>query len=272
MRLAIFRTTDITAFGKIDLENISKYDENSIYGMLQEWIIWNNNRGIISSSIRCYFNNIRSYFWYRGLKLDQRDIRQNLKFPRILRKDMIPTTREKIQKIFAVSNSEFKLQLLALISSGMRVGELGCIKNIHIDMKFDNAVIRIPTEITKTGRARVTFLSRQVTDMLREKIDNDDYFACKDRSKEQFTNLLLKRFSSARTKAGLMQMHNHCMQHRYHVHIHGLRSYFITNVNSVQFGVGHILAGHDFYMKEYNQYAVDELRATYAQAEKYLTF
>lgn len=265
---------NVRAFGKIDLDNVNLYDDDTIYDALQQWIIWNNQRGIASSSTRCYFNCIRSYLWYRGLKIDQRDIRQNLKFAHILHKAVIPITKEKIQKIFDVCTSEFQLQLLALVSSGMRVSELGSVKNIHLDSTGDNIIIRIPAEITKTGRPRITFFSKQVSDMLRERthIENTDHLLCENRSSEQFLNLILKRFSSARKKANLMELHGHCKQNRYHTHVHGLRSYFITTVNKVQFGVGHILAGHDFYMKEYNQYTVDELLTVYKQAEKELTF
>lgn len=265
---------NIREFGKLDLENIHRQDEESIYDTLQQWIIWNNERGLASSSMKCYFNFIRSYFWYCGLKLDQRDIHQNLKFAQILYMNSIPITYEQIQKIFDVSTAEFQFQLLALISSGMRISELGKIKNAHLNVVGDNYAVHIPAEVTKTGRARVTFFSKQISDRLRERtnIKDTDYVLNTDRSSEQFVNLILKRFSSSRKKAGLIQLHEHCRQNRYHIHVHGLRSYFITNLNKIQFGVGHILAGHDFYMKGYNQYTLDELLAAYKQTEKHLTF
>lgn len=265
---------NIKTFGKFDLENIDAYKEDDVYDMLQQWIVWNYRRGIASSSIRCYFNCIRSYLWYRGLRLDQKDIRYNLKFGQMLYPDVIPATHENIQKILDLSEPEFQLQLLALVSSGMRASELGCLKNTHVKNTDGNATVRIPAEITKTGRSRVTFFSKQVSDMLRERlyVKDSDYLFRGDRNVEQFTNLILKRFSSARKKAGLMGLYGHCKQNRYYMHVHVLRSYFITNLNKVMFGAGHILAGHDFYMKEYNQYAADELLAAYRQAEIRLTF
>lgn len=79
----LFQSTinNIEAFGKIRLNDISVYDEDIIYGLLQEWIIWNRQRGIATSSIKCYFNTLRSYLWYVGIKLDRKDIVQHLKFP-----------------------------------------------------------------------------------------------------------------------------------------------------------------------------------------------
>ena len=93
-----------------------------------------------------------------------------------------------------------------------------------------------------------------------------------DRHPEQFLNLVLKRFASARRRADLMEKYDHCKQNRYKIHIHSMRSYFITKSNKKQFGLGHILAGHDFYMKRYNRYTVDELLSMYKQIEKDLTF
>ena len=69
-----------------------------------------------------------------------------------------------------------------------------------------------------------------------------------------------------------MDIHGHCKQTRYHIHVHSLRAYFITKANRVQFGLGHILAGHDFYMKQYNQYTNDELLEMYKKVEPELTF
>ena len=265
---------NLEAFNGLDINNISKYEEEDIYSILQEWIVWNNKRGMNTSSIKCYFNSIRSYLWYRGIKLDQRDIKQDLMFPQILHEIKLPITKYEISNILSVSNLEFRFQLLALLSSGMRVGELGQIRVSDLDLSHSNIMVRIPSEITKTGRSRVTFFSNQVSNMIRYrfKFSRSNFIFCEDRNRQQSLNLILKRFAAARRKANLLEKYGHCKQNRYKVHVHSMRAYFITKTNKVQFGLGHILAGHDFYMKEYNQYTVDELRCMYKKAEKYLTF
>ena len=40
---------NIKAFGGMDVENASRYDEDHIYNILQQWVIWNNKRGITAS-------------------------------------------------------------------------------------------------------------------------------------------------------------------------------------------------------------------------------
>ena len=265
---------NLKAFNRLDINNISKYEEEDIYNILQEWIVWNKKRGINTSSIKCYFNSIRSYLWYRGIRLDQRDIRQNLIFPQMLHEIKLPITKYEINNILSVSNLEFRFQLLALLSSGMRAGELGQIKISDLDLSHSNIMVRIPSEITKTGRSRVTFFSKQVSNMIRYrlKVSRSDFIFCESRNQQQSLNLILKRFAAARKKANLVEKYSHCKQNRYKVHVHSIRAYFITKANSVQFGLGHIFAGHNFYMKEYNQYTVDELRCMYKKAEKYFIF
>lgn len=265
---------NLELFGKLDLNDIVKCDESVIYDIFQEWITWNSKRGMSTSSIMCYFNSLRSYLWYRGVKLDQRDIKQNLMFPKILYEIKVPLTKNEIRQILTASNLEFRFQLLSLLSSGLRAGELGQIRRAHLDFSHSNIMVRIPSEITKTGRSRVTFFSGQVSSMIRYRIktSQSDFLFCENRNRQQSLNLIIKRFAAARKKANLIEKYSHCKQNRYKIHVHSMRAYFITRANMVQFGLGHILAGHNFYMKEYNQYTVDELRHMYKEVEKHLTF
>lgn len=274
---SLFKTTiaNVNKFSRIDINNLAQYDEESIYDLLQEWIIWNSNRGITTSTLMAYFNSIRSYLWYRKIKLDQRDISHNLKFPKKLHERQTPITSEEIAKILSKSRLDFRFQFLALVSSGMRVGELGQIKLRDLDTSRANIVVNIPSQITKTGHSRITFFSTQVSNMIRYRIKNkklSELLFSEARNYTQFVNLLLKRFDASRKRAELTQTYDHCKQNRYKIHVHSLRSYFITKANRVQFGFGHILAGHNFYMKEYNRYTVDELLEMYQKFEPEVTF
>ena len=265
---------NVKSFGKIDLSNMEKYDEDQICDLLQEWIIWNNDRGIAASSIMCYFNTLRSYMLYYRVNVDWRYMRQNLTFPQMMYPAKQPITHDIIKKILSVSKRDFRFQILALLSSGMRVGELGRIRANHLDFTNANIMVKIPANITKTGRSRITFFSRQVSNMIRYRIKQHEmeFTFCEGRTPDQSLNLIIKRFASARNKAGIIERHEHCKQNRYTIHVHSLRSYFVTKANQVQFGLGHILAGHNFYMKEYNQYTVEELLGMYKKIECELQF
>ena len=95
-------------FGGMDIDSISQYYEDDIYGLLQEWIIWNTKRGITASSIVCYFNAFNSYLWYQKIKLDPRDIRHNLRFPQTLYERQTAVTFNEIERILYVSDLEFR--------------------------------------------------------------------------------------------------------------------------------------------------------------------
>ena len=275
----LFRCTlnNLASFGNLCVDDLSRYDEDSIYDILQEWILWNSRRGTSASTIVCYFNSFRAYLWYRRIKLDWRDIKQNLIFPKMLHEAPVPMSPDSVQSILHASNLEFRFQLLALVSSGLRVNELGQIRHAHLDLSHSNVMVKIPAQMSKTGRSRITFFSRQVSAMIRYRYDraltvDSDLVFCGNRTPEQAVNLMLKRFGSARKRAGLTRKHNHGKQNRYEIHLHSLRAYFITTTNRVQFGLGHVLAGHGFYMKEYNVYGIKDLRSMYKKAEGDLTF
>ena len=268
---------NLNSFGKIHVSELSRYDEDSIYNVLQEWILWNDRRGVTASTITCYFNSFRAYLWYIRIKLDWRDVKQNLIFPKMRYDVSMPVRYTDIQNILQVSKLEFRFQILALVSSGLRINELGQIQLSHLDLSRTNAIVHIPALVSKTGRSRISFFSTQVSDMIRYRrssklLKRTDHVFCGNRTPEQAVNLVIKRFAASRRRADMMEKRSHCKQIRYKIHLHNLRSYFITKANRVQFGLGHVLAGHGFYMKEYNLYSIEELYDMYKKAEDLFTF
>ena len=268
---------NIRRYGKIDFQTLTQIPEETLYKNLQDWINWNHNRGITATTLACLFNTCRSYMWHLVIKLHTMDVKENLHFPKPVYTNQVPITPSEIQRLLSASSLEFRFQLLALISSGMRVGELGQIKTSYLDLSRSNIMINLPGHITKTRRGRITFLSKQVSNMIRYKIDcknltDDQLVFCGERSSEQAQNLIIKRFSASRGRANMTDRHVHYLQNRYRVHIHSIRAYFITQANQIQFGLGHIFAGHGFYMKEYNLYTIEELWKYYRKFEPQLTF
>ena len=50
---------------KIKEEENEKY-EDALYGLLQEWINWNSERGIGNYTIRTQFSNLRKFLFHNG--------------------------------------------------------------------------------------------------------------------------------------------------------------------------------------------------------------
>src|SRR3972149_3579017 len=63
-----------------------KYEE-AIYGMLQDWINWNEKEGRGNYSIRITFSNLRKFLYHLGIKTSQQDIRENLRFGKKIKEE-----------------------------------------------------------------------------------------------------------------------------------------------------------------------------------------
>ena len=55
------------------------YDE-AVYSMLQDWINWNESRGIGNYTIKILFSNLRKYLFHIGIKTHGQDIKEYISF------------------------------------------------------------------------------------------------------------------------------------------------------------------------------------------------
>ena len=145
-------------------KNDSLEFENTLYDILQEWINWNAGAGKKSSTTRTMFSNLRGYLYYRGIKTDQQDIKENLKFGKMVVEEKHPLTYEEYRSITNAYNRNPSRQALFLVlgSSGMRIGEALRIKKKDLDFSHSRIRINIPAEITKTRKGRTTYVSKEV--------------------------------------------------------------------------------------------------------------
>ena len=64
--------------------------EEILYDMIQEWINWNEKSDRKLLTIRVTFSNLRKYLFYRGIRTNEQDIREYLRFPKIPREEKYP--------------------------------------------------------------------------------------------------------------------------------------------------------------------------------------
>ena len=157
--------------------------EDALYGMLQEWINWNERRDISPSTIKVAFSNLRKYLFYRKIRTNQQDIREHLRFPKTPKEEKHPLSDYEYRAIvdaFA-KHPLYQLICLALGSSGMRIGELMNIKKKDLDLSTKRITVKIPAN-TKTRTGRTTFFSKEVNEKIKKRLANlnpDDYVFCK---------------------------------------------------------------------------------------------
>lgn len=108
-------------FGDVDSFIDSDPSENDVFDTIQMWINKSKND---PATIKNYFSHIRQYLHYRGIKMHDIDIKQNLKFPAKYEEELHPINIDEIKRILESCNYKKRTMFLAQCSSGMRIGEI----------------------------------------------------------------------------------------------------------------------------------------------------
>jgi len=198
--------------------------------------------------------------------------------------DRIPD-REEIRAILSHGDLASRAYILVLISSGMRPSEPLNLK--WDDVNLERGMVTIPAGVAKTNVGRVTFLSEEALETLRE---FRAYFPKFCEMVEQQThgttipdrNLLFPisydamnaRFVLMVTKAGLAEKDP--STGRMTLHLHGFRKYFRTHMvkgenNGNTIDIVESLMGHEGYLSSsYVRLSIDEIEAFYRENEHLL--
>ena len=243
--------------------------EDALYGMLQEWIVWNEKNGKGNYTIRVAFSNIRKYLFHLGIKTSEQDIKEYLRFGKRTREDRHPLSQVEYQRIIEGLSRHPLLQALffALGSSGMRIGESLSLKKKDLDLTGVRIKVNIPAN-TKTRTGRTTFLSIETEKLLRvhlEKIKQDDYvFAKQNRTPDD---------SSVRRMLGRL-VDKLELDDRYQsnnirkITSHSFRAYFFTKAARKHGeNYAHRMTGHGGYLMQYDRMTEDEKLEMYLQLE-----
>ena len=260
-----------------ELKILKKTEEDkyfdALYDLLQEWINWNTEQGIESSTQRTFFSYLRNYLYYRGIKTDQQDIKENLKFGKKIDVERHPLSQEEYRMIIdAIRNPKQKALFLLLGSSGMRIGEAMQLKKKDLDLSQERIKINIPAEITKTRKGRSTYMSKETEKTLKPFLNDyaDDGFIfdigrTKDRSKRaarESTNLrtVLKRLNLD----DRYPSNNHGK-----ITTHSFRAYFFTAATRRHGeNYAHRLTGHSGYLMQYDRMTEKEKLDMYIELEQ----
>lgn len=198
-------------------------------------------------------------------------------------------TPEILKKILIHGDAKSRGMCLTLASSGMRIGELVQLKREDVD--FDSKPTKInvrylgPNSGVKTKTSRITFISDEATEALKEwwkqrdkslslsvqrtnfpnvkkKIEDDRVFPFETTNARNIWNRMLK-------KAGLDQKDPRTG--RFLIHIHSTRKFFRTKFSKHDRDVAELLMGHAGYLSpNYLRFTEDELKEEYLKGMKHL--
>ena len=228
------------------------------------------NNGKHPRTIRAYFSAVKQYLRNQGLRIYNEDIKQFVKFPKILKETRIPLEHKTIQILLDNASNYMKLVILAAVSSGARVSEL--LQLTYKDLK--EPFVNIRAETAKTGVERKTFFSKQVwiiLNLLKSQTQTDDYVFCSNYEPKKSLDELENKFALLRNRSKLSKKYNNSNVNT--ITIHRFRAFCKTQASEIcgkDYAEG--LIGHEGYLGGYYGLSDEEKLKNYLKVEPKLIF
>lgn len=265
------KATDEDIIRKLDSMN-KEVKERAVWDILQSFINYLNKNGLQPSSTSQVCNRVRAYLSYRlSLKLHNDDAKENLTQKKQPKRKNHPLTIDEIKIILDHARPHRKALYVFLLSSGVRIMEACQLRKRDFTKTLSRYKVHIPARYTKTKEERFTFISKEcedsLTPILAKLKDDDLVFATNSDAFKAEQNEEMY-FTRLRAKAGLTDRYDSGTSK---ISLHSFRAFFISKCDRVDMGLGHALAGHGHYMKQYERFTEQELLDFYLKAEPKLS-
>lgn len=237
----------------------------------KQYIVNLASQNLAPKSIAAWAAGVRKFFSANGIDVKVVPMRVYT-----LHEDVLPT-KEELRTVLANSTLKARTCILILLSSGLRVGELHQLKLADIDLEENPPKIRVKAISAKERKGRITFISFQARDVLKEylerrklkeKLTPDSPLIATDDGRPMSYQNLQYILNNALKRVGKK------MGKRYTLHPHILRKWFKTQMISAGLPPPIVdkLMGHARYLaKEYELYTEDQLREWYLKGMGALT-
>jgi integrase len=251
-------------------------ESEGIFQILHNWVQWNQNiRKIAPSTISIYLIYLRKYLHMRGIKIDREDMNDyfskhnTLVIP--LKEKKYPVKLSELQHILGIIPMMRKQLYLVLISGGLRISEALLMKKKDLNFEYDRVMITIPAINSKNKEERITFISEEAQKICQplfdSKSDDELIFGTGCAIHDGVTNHA-RYFATTRGKLGFTEKY---LSGTSKITLHSFRAFFISKIIKQNENLGHYLAGHSVYMKQYERFEVEELIEAYIKSEPDLT-
>ncbi len=258
------------------ISDIQANPDKRVWKVLQDWIDHQQDSGLGHSTIKTRFSLLNKYFFWMGIKIDKRDVEENLDFPHREIDKKYALQLEDIQKILTVASYDKKVLYLCQISSLTRIGELLQLRKKDLDLTTDRITVNLRASTTKKGKERTTFFSKEASVLLRVKLkkinDNDLIWPHDVKILSNAGTMEQDILSQYLKKIGLDMRYDTSKYLK--ISTHSFRSYGITKVKRIDPALAYFLAGQEskVYMSQYDRLKDDpkELYDAYLKIEPYL--
>jgi len=247
------------------IEEFKASEIEQVIDTLQGWI---NKSSIELGNKKLRVNLLNNYFYYRGLKIDSRDMK-DLEYENLMPQERKEIKLEWIEEILRHCKPHRKALYLSMLSSGMAIQEACYIKKSDIDTTEKRLKITIkPAYTKKSARGRVVFISKEagkeVKALLKHKKDDDFVFhssndprTTKENEMQCFRRIVDKFELGKKYDSGTRECTTHA-----------LRSYFASRAIQVHGeNYQHKMLGHAGYLMQYDRYSEEKKLEMYLQLE-----
>ncbi len=250
------------------IRQLKKLNVHKVYDVIQNFVNYLAKQDLTPRSVREYTKIIKGYLSYRlMIPIHAEDMHANVKFPKQLKTAPHRLSKEEVQKIIENASLQRKPLYFFLLSSGVRGEEACSLRKRDFELFNGRYKINLRGSYTKTGMPRTTFISKEAQKYLEpllKKLKDDDlvFTENSDPIKARINEDVY--FHRLREKLDLVARHE---TGRHEITLHSFRSYFISQCEKLNEGLGHALAGHGRYMKVYERYSDQELLEFYLKVE-----
>jgi len=255
------------------ISDLKVVEEDTLFDTLQSWISWNAKGKRSRNTIRTWFSCINVYLHYMGIKIDNRDVKENLTLPRAVQQELYGLSIDDIKNILEVARYDKKTMYLCQLSSGMRSGELLQVRKSDLNLNTKRIMVKLRPSIAKGNKARTTFFSKEAGNMLRtilkKKQDNDLIFGNDNTTVivvRQYNEQILINYCK---KVGIAQKYENSP--RFKITSHSFRAFFITKLSRHDENFAKKLAGQTGYLLQYDRMNDEEKLERYIEFENSLT-
>jgi len=278
--------------GKVGIEDCNRLslhylnEERDYFMDLLNFIKWLNDNKTPPKSVGVHVACVSEWLAYNGIEFNHRQKRMlRNKMPRNTARTVEEVLdREIIKKILLYMPIHGKALFLLLASSGMRLGEVLKLELDDIDLTTTPPKIVVRQEYTKTEEGRITFMSSEAAEALREWLKVRDKYIAQARNKNRglvskgigkekeledrrvfpfSANIAYSLWVKALEKAGFNGRDKSTGRKKYR--IHGLRKFFRSQLGlAVGSDIAEVLMGHSGV---YQKYSLEELTQLYLKGE-----
>ena len=247
--------------------------------------------GYSNATIRQYLITAKEFLNDVGCKIYSEDIRRKFKLPRQIITHTEGLTKEIIAQILRLANYKLATVILIACSSGMRIGEIVQLKLSDVDLTTNPTTIAIRAETTKTRESRITHISREAAQALKDYLaksktakNNDHYIFLFNHEKkleilnEEETRLRVRatihNFENQLNHviADIPELNKRAENMRFQVHFHAFRYFFKTQVTDAhESDFAEALMGHKSIKLLYYRQNAKKRQKTYLDVEHALT-